>query len=169
MKAMYVYQTKYIRYAEAIVLGLKPIETRNRNMLSALVGERVAVIRTMAGKKAMVVGYVTVTSAIRLGAKQLDANRDKTLIPPGSRFDCTGSGKWCYFLADAEICEPYEVPSSAVKHGRSWCEFEIPGPGADCTGECDSCPHKKRVPGDIDRIDREPRYFCDYELKGETK
>lgn len=34
---------------------------------------------------------------------------------------------------------------------------------ADCTGDCDGCRHKKRVPGDIDRIDREPRYFCDYE------
>lgn len=35
---------------------------------------------------------------------------------------------------------------------------------ADCTGECDGCRHKKRVPGDIDRIDREPRYFCEYDL-----
>lgn len=33
----------------------------------------------------------------------------------------------------------------------------------DCTGDCDSCPHRKRVPGDTDRIDREPRYFCDYQ------
>ena len=33
----------------------------------------------------------------------------------------------------------------------------------DCSGDCDTCPHRKRVPGDYDRIDREPRYYCDYE------
>lgn len=29
-----------------------------------------------------------------------------------------------------------------------------------CPGECDGCRYKKRVPGDVDRIDREPRYYC---------
>lgn len=29
-----------------------------------------------------------------------------------------------------------------------------------CSGECDTCIFRKRVPGDPDRIDREPRYYC---------
>ena len=29
-----------------------------------------------------------------------------------------------------------------------------------CPGECDGCRYKKRVPGDVDRIDREPMYYC---------
>lgn len=29
-----------------------------------------------------------------------------------------------------------------------------------CVGDCDHCPFRSRLPGDIDRIDREPRYYC---------
>lgn len=30
----------------------------------------------------------------------------------------------------------------------------------ECSGECDHCMFRERVPGDTDRIDREPRYYC---------
>ena len=30
----------------------------------------------------------------------------------------------------------------------------------DCNEDCDHCQFRRRVPGDIDRIDREPRYYC---------
>ena len=30
----------------------------------------------------------------------------------------------------------------------------------NCTGDCDDCMFRKRVPGDLDRIDREPQYYC---------
>lgn len=123
MKAMFVQETAGVRYATAIVQGYKPIETRNKNMLSALIGERVAVIRTGRQGKPTVVGYVTIDGALFLGKAWLDANRNKTLIPEGSRFDCKNSGKWCYFLSNPEECEPFVLPSSAIRHGRSWCEF----------------------------------------------
>ena len=52
-------------YARWIVTGNKTIETRNRDMLSALVGKRVAVVRTrkstIPNTAPMVVGYVTIT------------------------------------------------------------------------------------------------------------
>lgn len=30
-----------------------------------------------------------------------------------------------------------------------------------CDGDCDECVMKMRVPGDTDRIDREPQYICE--------
>lgn len=37
---------------------------------------------------------------------------------------------------------------------------EIEALEEECTGDCDYCMYKKRVPGDTDRIDREPHYYC---------
>ena len=125
MKAMFVNQLSHqgVKYADAIADGIKPVETRSRNMLQALVGERVAIVRTMRGKAPTVMGYVTVCSATFKPWEWMDANRDLTLIPSGSKYDCTGRGEWCYFLRDAERCDPFPLPPSAIRHGRSWCEF----------------------------------------------
>ena len=123
MKAMFVNQSRYVRYADAIAAGLKPYETRTRNMLSALVGERVAVVRTQDGKPPVVVGYVTVTAAEKKSRQWLDDHRNQTLIPPGSQYDCKGAFKWVYTLTDAEECTPYPLPAGTVRHGRSWCEW----------------------------------------------
>ena len=125
MKGMFVNENG-TRYAWAIVSGIKTIETRNRNMLSALVGERVAVIRTKSGEKPCVVGYVDITHSAWIPKATLNSKafRDMTLIPVGSEYDCTGSGKYGYFLAHAERVEPpMPLPENAVRHGRSWCEF----------------------------------------------
>lgn len=47
----------------------------------------------------------------------------KHLVPPGSKFDCHGAGKWCYTMTRAEPCEPYELPKNRINHGRSYTEF----------------------------------------------
>lgn len=54
MRAMFVNEDEY-SYAEEIASGVKTIETRSKNMLSALVGERVAIVSTRANRKPMVV------------------------------------------------------------------------------------------------------------------
>lgn len=123
MNGIFVNENGSVRYASAIVNGIKPIETRTRNMLKDLVGKRVAVIRTRRGKCPMVVGYVTITDAGMASRAWLDDHRDLTLIPEGSSYDCKGSFKWCYFLDHAETCEPFALPASAIRHGRPWCEF----------------------------------------------
>ena len=164
MKGIFVNENGGIRYAEAIVKGIKPVETRSKNMLSACVGERVAIIRTRRNKKPTIVGYADITASWWCSKEMMDNIRDYTIIPEGSKYDSTSRGKWCYWMSKAEECDPYELPSSAIRHGRSWCEFDVPETSDErndeCTGECDSCPYKTRVPGDYDRIDREPRYFC---------
>lgn len=123
MKGVFVNENGGIRYALAIVRRIKPVETRSKNMLSACVGERVAIIRTYRGKRPMVLGYADMVGSLLLSAEWLNANRHLTLIPEGSKYD-TGRGKWCYWFQNAEECEAYELPSSAIRHGRSWCEFE---------------------------------------------
>ena len=98
--AMYVHDTKATPYAEEIVKGLKPIETRTRNVLERFVKSRVLVIRTRSGHKAEVIGSVVIDKVCFHTPQEMEALRDKTLIPPGSKFDCHGKGKWCYYLTD---------------------------------------------------------------------
>lgn len=121
MKAMFV-NGKRVPYPQWIAMRWKTIETRQKNMLSALVGERVAIVET-GGRIPMVIGYVDVVESAFCYAEDFDGYRNSTMIPAGSEFDVKGKGKWLYFLANAVQCTPYPLPSSAIRHGRSWCEF----------------------------------------------
>ena len=103
--AIFVRQTNAIPYADAIVQGYKTIETRSRNMLGRFVGKRVFVIRTRSGDKPFIIGSVFISDAQYHSAQELDKMRNKTLIPPGSQFDCHGKGKWCYTLERPESTE----------------------------------------------------------------
>lgn len=123
MYGIFVNENGKVPYARAIVQGYKPIETRSRNMLKQLVGERVAIIRTKRGKKPTIVGYARIKEAVFHAKEQMDYIRNLTLIPVGSKYDSTSRGKWCYVMAEAEECEPYELPQNAVRHGRSYTEF----------------------------------------------
>lgn len=105
-------------FAEWIVDGFKTVETRNKRMLSALVGERVAIASTMKNSKPVILGYVDV-KAERWCA--IEYMREETRIPENSKYNA--HFKWCYFLKNPERCYPYIVPTDAVRHGRSWCEF----------------------------------------------
>ena len=123
MYGIFVNENGGIRYADAIVNGIKTIETRNRNMLRALVGERVAVVRTRRNSRPTVVGYVDIVRDEFCPYCLFEMYRDETLIPPGSQYDVRGRGKWFYLLENAEKCATYPLPADAVRHGRSWCEF----------------------------------------------
>ena len=125
MYGIFVNSDGCVPYADAIVSGAKTIETRSRDMLAQLVGKRVAVVRTRRGKNPTIVGYVLIKSKLFVNAKAFEIFRDATLIPVGSKYDVHGKGKWLYSLGEAEKCEPYPLPKSAVRHGRSWCEFEL--------------------------------------------
>lgn len=116
------------KYATWLVSGQKTIETRNRDMLSALVGQRVAVVKTHRGmlpqRGPVVVGYVTITGKSFCAADDFQKHFSEHLVPEHSAYaPQNGRGKWFYHIADAETCEPYVLPVDAVRHGRSWCEF----------------------------------------------
>ena len=123
MYGIFVNENGCVHYADLIVGGYKTIETRNRNMLKALVGERVAIVRTRRGKNPLVVGYADIAGAEFCPASKFEEFRDRTCIPQGSMYDVHGKGKWFYHMANAERCDPYPLPADAARHGRSWCEF----------------------------------------------
>lgn len=115
-----------VDYADAIVHGNKFIETRSKDMLKDCVHNRVAIIRTRRGETPTIVGHAFITWKIFLPADYLDTIRNITHIPRGSKHDCKGTvkGKWCYHMENRTPCYPYPLPDNAVRHGRSWCEFE---------------------------------------------
>jgi len=123
MFGIFVNENGGIPYASAIAMGVKPIETRSRNMLGSLVGQRVAVIRTRRGKRPTIVGYADIVKAEFCPASEFDRYRIDTLIPEGSAYDVKGAGKWFYYMANPAICLPHELPADAIRHGRSYCEF----------------------------------------------
>ena len=126
MYGIFVNEDGGIHYADAIVRGYKPVETRSRNMLRSLVGQRVAIVRTRRGKQPTIIGEADIVSASFQSAQWLDEHRDETLIPPGSKHDCKGKGKWCYTLVNAVRYElPVPLPKAAIRHGRSFCEFRL--------------------------------------------
>ena len=123
-KGFFVEDTKECPFAFLIAAGYKTIETRNRNMLSALVGERVAVIRTRKGKAPEIVGYVDVVSASFCTSEDFHKHERQHYVRVGSKYDCKGNGKWFYHLENPKfLWHPYPLPEWTVRHGRSWCEF----------------------------------------------
>lgn len=122
MKVMLINGRK-VPYPELICLQQKTIETRRKNMLRRLVGERVAIAETGGRNGPVIIGYADVIGSFFCSSADFDKYREQTMIPPGDEYDCKGPGKWFYQLANAEFCTPYPLPSSAIRHGRSWAEF----------------------------------------------
>ena len=122
MKAMFVRESDGLAFASWIADNLKPWETRSRDMLRALVGERVAIVLTGKGHP-VVIGYADMTGKHFCDASEFQKHFDKHLVPAGSAYDCKGKGKWCYHMENAKRCKPFLLPENAVRHGRSWCEF----------------------------------------------
>ena len=123
MFGFFVENTRYTPFAFLIAAGVKTIETRNKNMLKALIGKRVAIVQTGNGKP-VVIGYVDITSAYFCAAADFRKYFNKHLVPAGSKYDCTTKGKWFYSLENPEFIKyPYPLPAWTVRHGRSYCEF----------------------------------------------
>lgn len=124
IKAIFVNNTSATgkTFAYEIVHSNKPLETRKRNMLKHCIGCNVSIIET-SGKIPVIVGTCDIVKAEYKTAAWLNENRHLTLIAKGSKFDVTDGGKWCYYIENAAPCDPYPLPASAIRHGRSWCEF----------------------------------------------
>ena len=130
MKAIYLRDGAWSNYGALIVNGVKTIETRNKNTLRSLVGERVAIAWSNGRKHRKqnweVIGYVTISGNSFCDGKDFDEFFFQHFVPVGDEFyPKDGKGKWFYYLADAEACDPYPLPSSVIRHGRSWCEWEV--------------------------------------------
>jgi len=127
MIGIYVHNSIGIPYADAIVEGGKTVETRTRDVLGRFVGKTVAIVRTRDRHPADIVGIVHISHKKFCTKEELDGMRDKTCIPPGSKFDCDGRGKWCYFLDEyMRLLKPIPLSEvKIVKRNMSWVEFEF--------------------------------------------
>lgn len=128
MFGIYIHDTMAEPYAIEIIHGIKTVETRTRDVLGRFIGQRVAVVRTCAGRKAQVVGTVKLVGKTFLTEIELDLIRDQTCIPRGSKYDCHNKGKWCYTLAEPErtnnkLLSDYKI----ICRTMSWVEYEENG------------------------------------------
>lgn len=125
MKGIFVADCGCMKYALYLASGAKVIETRAKNMLRDCVGERVAIIRTQKHKPPCVVGYADIVRVSFCKAEDFDKYFNLHRVQPGSKYAPNGKGKYFYWMAHAEECRPYVLPENAVRHGRSWCEWEV--------------------------------------------
>lgn len=111
-------------FVSLILARVKSYETRPRDMLRALIGERVAIIETGRGP-ATIKGYATITRAETVGYSNARARKAAQII--GTPYDVRPGGKKVFYsLTDVEAVAPYPVPADHVNHGRSYTEFSPP-------------------------------------------
>ncbi len=131
MKGIFVHESRGEYYAHDIVYGSKTIETRTKNTLLPCVGETVAVISTRSGHAPEIVGFVSIFTYAFCPETLFEMYRPETMIPHNSKYNKLGHrngkpGKWFYYLENPIPVKPFPLPDDAVRHGRSWCEFELP-------------------------------------------
>ena len=128
MKAIFINEDNGLAFAHWIAERKKLYETRTKNTLLPCVGERVALCSTRHGKAPEIVGYADIVNYFFCNSYLFEMYRAETMIPKDSKYNKFGTrdgipGKWFYEMANAETCKPHPLPSSAIRHGRSWCEF----------------------------------------------
>lgn len=47
------------------------------------------------------------------------------MLTKDNLLNCLKSPRTMYEIGLAYSCTPYPLPSSAIRHGRSWCEWEV--------------------------------------------
>lgn len=104
---------KDIDYIAMILAHRKTIETRRKNTLKSLVGQRVGLIRTGKGP-AMLVGYATI-SAVKVYEDKKSFRRDykQHRVKPRSAYDITDR-KHGYILTDVVACDPVPVTTRGI-------------------------------------------------------
>jgi len=114
MKAFNINDREF-RFTDKILEGLKTVETRNSRSLDSLIGQRVGIIRTGAGK-ATLVGYVTIAGVKEYSnASEFDSDHQAHLVKPGSKYYIQQGGKkYGYILENAVRCEPQEVTARGI-------------------------------------------------------
>ena len=107
------------QFVEWILSRAKPYETRARDMLGQLVGQRVFLIETGHGEP-RVKGAATITRAQKIPYSDT-VMRARAKIN-GTPYDIQpGGAKWFYELSDVErFQDPFPVPAARENHGRSW-------------------------------------------------
>ena len=100
-------------FTDWILDGIKTIETREKNTLKSLVGQRVGIIRTGCGK-ATLRGYVTISDVIIYDSvEKFRDDETKHKVAAGSKYDIKKK-KHGYILINPERCEPILVTTKGI-------------------------------------------------------
>ena len=104
-----------IPFADLIVDGIKTIETRDTPSLSPYIGQRVAIVRTGAGK-ALAIGEVTIVGHSFANSEEVfDKLVDQHHVTKGDLFYIKDKGKHLYHLTDSvRYTEPKPVAHGIV-------------------------------------------------------
>ena len=109
----------------AWILALSKLyETRTRNTLRALVGQRVYLAMTGKGKPVVLCSVVIGDPVVIRSRKAFAAFRKACRIARGSQYDWKRETKvkYLYPLLDVRPVAPF-VPPEGVRHGRVWMEY----------------------------------------------
>ena len=121
MYAVYI-NCRLIHFLNLILSGAKVYETRTRDMLRRLVGQRVYLAETGTGPVPMVMASAVIASARSVPFSDVAA-RDAACIV-GTPYDIKPDGsKVFYRLTDVQPVAPFPVPACRINHGRAYTEF----------------------------------------------
>lgn len=98
-------------------------ETRTRNMLRALIGQRVYLAETGNGRPLCRCTAVIGEPVPIRSRKDWDRLRPRHRVPVGSQYDWQPETtvKYLYPISDVWPCAPF-TPSEGIRHGRIWME-----------------------------------------------
>lgn len=115
-------------FVDLILAHRKRVETRTKDVFKNLFGgledDWVALIETGNGVP-MIKGEARIKHGCFVDADTFKkCIKDIACIDDGSKYD-SDKGKWCYPITWAYKTRTFPLPKNAVRHGRSWCEFEV--------------------------------------------
>ena len=111
-------------FIDQIIAGDKIFETRTRNTLGRMLGNRVLLAETGSGRP-LVRCSAKVKEIIAVYTREAWSKYTfGACIQPGSEYDWkTGTKvKWLYWLTDVTPCDPF-TPPEGRRHGRVWMEY----------------------------------------------
>lgn len=112
----------------------KIYETRTRNMLGRLLGERVLLCETGTGMNLVrCSAVISEVIACRSQWEWIHYYRQPSCIVPGSGYDWQPGTKvkWLYKLTDVRPVRIPFTPPEDIRHGRTWMEFHPEKLGID--------------------------------------
>ena len=113
-------------FIDQILAGDKRYETRNRNTLGSLIGQRVFLAETGHGRRPFVRAVCTISDMWYVCSREAwDWYKPNTCIKDGSKYDWQENSKtkWLYTLCHVSPVAPFYAPEG-VRHGRVWMEYD---------------------------------------------
>lgn len=114
-------------YVDLILAGLKTFETRSRDTLGCLKGQRVLIAESGKRRPPIIRASAFIgTKSVRIeNAEDWGWFRASHQVPYGTEYDWKPDTKvkYMYQLIDVRPCVPF-VPELGKRHGRVWAELD---------------------------------------------